>query len=269
MTNLDYIYLFTNNLNQIKCENMRKRAALPKRQKMTVSKYINRKIKTKLQNKENLDNYKSRKYFLESLEQKNSIVSGWANTRGYDSYNLDFKILTLSKKTKKPVNISDFLVEKYKQTKQPLQILDDGAGQGNFLAEIKKMMQEKGIPTKTTAVSLSDKIATKNKTYIDRNVVGDAINLNLNIKYDLITSYFGSISYSIPTLRNDIMKKYIFSLNKNGIALFRFSEIKNEPGAKSLKWTKLLEKVGFSVTEFVESPIDNKTNRILLIQRLK
>lgn len=248
---------------------MRKRATLPKRQKMTVSKYINRRIKTKLKDKENLDNYRSRKYFLKGMEQHKAIIPGWSNTRGYERYNLDFKILALKKKTGKQTNISDFLIEKYKQKKQPLQILDDGAGQGNFLAEIKKMLLERGIPANTTAVSLSDKISVNNKPFIDKTIVGDAINLNLNIKYDLITSYFGSINYSIPTLRNDIMKKYIFSLNKNGIALFRFTELKNEPGAKSLNWTKLLEKVGFSVTEFVESPIDNKTNRIMLIQRIK
>jgi len=174
------------------------------------------------------------------------------------------------KKTKKAFSeITDFLLEKYAENKKPVKVLDDGAGQGRFLAELKQQLTDKKIPIKTTAVSLSDKIYEKNRKYIDHFIFKDAKDLELTQKYDLITSYFGSIHYSLPAIRDQIIKKYAFALNKNGIAILRFTEYLKEPTAKNLDWIKMLEKVGFSVTAKISQPDSSSREWLLLIERLR
>lgn len=249
---------------------MKKTTSPSKRPKMTVSKYVNRNIGKKLQDKSVLYRYKGKLYFLKEAETGIGVAN-WADSRGYIQYNDDYKMLFIKKNqySMERENLLECLFKKYKENKKTLQVLDDGAGKGNFLAELKKMLINLKIPCNTTAVSFSDRISEKNKPIIDNVILGDALNLDINKKYDLITSFYGSIHYSMPELRDEIMKKYIFSLNKKGIAIFRFSEFKKEPGAKSLEWMRLLEKVGFSVTEIIENPKENITNHIMLIQRLK
>lgn len=243
----------------------------------TVSTYINRKISHKLQDKRTLNQHNDKMDYTKSLEtdtDEHSFNLLWASSRGHHTYNLDFKVLSgirasVKRNVKMPENMLDYLIEKYKKTKRTLHILDDGAGEGYFLKELKEELNNKKIPCTTTAVCLSDKISDWNNKHITVKIIGDAKDLELTNKYDLITSYYGSIHYSIPAIRDEIIKKYAFSLNKNGIAILRFTEVKKEPGAKSLGWLKLLEKVGFSVTTKIASSGKDWNVWLVLIERLR
>ena len=80
--------------------NMKKINALSKRPKITVSEYVNRNVRKKLQDKSVLNRYKGKMYFLKEAEYGTGIAN-WENTRGYMSYNTDFKILTQKRDSKK------------------------------------------------------------------------------------------------------------------------------------------------------------------------
>ena len=237
-------------------------ARTPKR---NVSSHINDNITRILTNNEILNRQNCRTQYVELAEEnakKRPNESG-KNDRGYIYYNVDFKLLRRNQ------NLIDALVKKYQKTKKKLQILDDGAGKGNFLGGLKIEMKSRKVPIETTAVCISNNLSEINKKLIDKVIVGDAKNLNLNKKYDLITSYFGSVHYSIPEIRDEIIKKYAFSLNKNGMALLRFGHFKKEPGARDINWIKLLEKVGFSVTIKEDLADSSQITYAVLIERLR
>ncbi|MFA5745860.1 MAG: hypothetical protein WCX73_00810 [Candidatus Pacearchaeota archaeon] len=255
-----------------------KKAMATQRTKMTVSNYINKNISRILSDRRTLNQHNDKMDYTKALENdaenENAFYLLWGDSRGHNSYNLDFRMLSAERNSatinkKIPENILDYLIEEYKKTKKTLHILDDGAGQGYFLKELKEALTKNKVPVNTTAVCLSDKIPELNNRFINEIIIRDAKDLELNQKYDLITSYYGSIHYSIPKIRDEIMKKYIFSLNKNGVAVFRFTENREEPGAKSITWIKLLEKVGFSVTTKIENSSKKWTVWLVLIQRLR
>ncbi|MFA5745861.1 MAG: hypothetical protein WCX73_00805 [Candidatus Pacearchaeota archaeon] len=250
-----------------------KKAMATQRPKITVSNYLNNKIKDKLTDKKILEEYDIRKEIITTNESKDRdfIHPSW--DRHLESYQALFRIISLHRSFQssgkwKYTNLLDFLKDKYTQTRKPLEILDDGAGHGNFLAELKELLNNNKIPSKTAAVSLSDKLSPANSKKIDRKIIGDVTDLKLNKKYDLITSYFGSLNYLPLEIRNEIIKKYVLSLNKNGIAVFRFTEYNDGKYKQTLKFLSILKKVGFSVTIHTEENIDSM-NFILLIERLK
>jgi len=245
--------------------------------KLTVSKLVNRNIKNLLTNDLNLVKFNSKNCHIVEAEKTSTNYGheiGWQNYRTYFDYNNEFKYMIdrrffEDKNQKYYTGLIDMLVGKYKQTQKTIEILDDGTGQGNFLADIKQILTKKKIPVNTTAISLSDKINAKNRKYIDRFIFKDAKDIVLTKKYDLITSYYGAINYSIPAIRNELIKKYVFSLNKNGIGLFLFTEHKRDADTKNLNFLKLLEKVGFSTTIYKHEPNTSTANYILLIERLR
>lgn len=239
-----------------------KKIIITKQRRKTVSSHINKNLSNILKNPEVNSRHQSRIYFLKTTEKQNIKHPTNITTRGYNYYNLDLRRITKK-------NIESYLIKKHQKTKQKIQVLDDGAGVGNFLGELHDKMKANGVPMESTAVCLEDNLSLTNKKKINNLVVGDASRFVIDKKYDLITSYFGSIHYLVPEVRDQVMRKYIFSLNKNGIALFRFSEFKNEPGANNLNWIKLLKKVGFSVNVKLDAKDTNTKTYIMLIKRQK
>jgi SAM-dependent methyltransferase len=118
------------------------------------------------------------------------------------------------------------LERKYK--KKEINVLDDGAGKGYFLSELKEKwnsLKEKKLVSadlKTTAVSLTKTFDVKN---IDFKKIGDVLNFIPKRKYDLIISVYGGFHYTQAILKKEVLLKYLYSLNKGGVAIFSFNPI--------------------------------------------
>ncbi len=153
--------------------------------------------------------------------------------RKFKDYNLIFsKILnneifnTSSVLKQDIISTLSALERKYK--KKEINVLDDGAGKGYFLSELKEKwnsLKEKKLVSadlKTTAVSLTKTFDVKN---IDFKKIGDVLNFIPKRKYDLIISVYGGFHYTQAILKKEVLLKYLYSLNKGGVAIFSFNPI--------------------------------------------
>ena len=132
--------------------------------------------------------------------------------RGYDAYNLVFRA-HLQKE------IVDLLcdIARLRNGRQ-IRILDDGAGDGNFLHEIKIKLAKKGISAKTTACTLNvnEKLKSKN---VDIVYDGYSEMLVPEEKQDLIISVMGTLWYTLNEINKEIILKHTYSLAKGGYLL--------------------------------------------------
>jgi hypothetical protein len=104
--------------------------------------------------------------------------------------------------------------------RKKLTIVDDGAGKGHFLAELKPMLKEKGIESETIALSVSRRLTLwmkKKKGLIDEVFLKDAAEFVPKKPVDAIFSFFGSISYIEDLVRKEHVLKFAHSLRKGGI----------------------------------------------------
>jgi len=153
----------------------------------------------------------------------------WIRTRGYAQYNALFsRALGL--------NIVDYLATIKRN--RPLRILDDGAGKGHFLDDLKHLLLNRGINCETTAISLYMsnwlKIYTEDAR-IDKTIIDPAEYYAPEKSLDAIFSFFGSIEYSHDLIRKNHLLKYLYSLDHNGILLVGFLRSKILPGGKQTK----------------------------------
>ncbi len=142
----------------------------------------------------------------------------WIKHRGYDRYNVFFKKVI-------KIDLVDLAKKIPREKNQSLEILDEGAGEGNFLSEIKFKLAEEGIKSNTTAISLRpNKDLTQKRIIESVNSVylGQAENYFPKKKYDLIFSLYGSIHYTPNFLKKDHLLKYAHSLKKSGAMLIGF-----------------------------------------------
>ncbi len=163
---------------------------------------------------------------------KESDKSGrYILNRKYDDYNFIFKkiitssILENSSVFKRDI-ISTLSAFERKYKKKEINVLDDGAGKGTFLSELKEKwnsLKERKLVSadlKTTAVSLTRSVVAKN---IDFKKIGNVLNFMPERKYDLILSVYGGFHYTQTSLQREVLLKYLYSLNKGGLAIFSFN----------------------------------------------
>ncbi|NCP71980.1 hypothetical protein GW835_01125 [archaeon] len=209
-------------------------------------------ISKKLKNKEISQRLK---FSLNKL--KKSDRSGrYILDRKYKDYNLIFKQIlnnTVSLKSlvfrRDIISTLKMIEQKYK--KKEINVLDDGAGRGYFLSQLKEkwntLKKEKKVSAdlKTTAVSLTKSFSTKN---IDFKKIGNVINFIPERKYDLIISVYGGFHYTQTPLKKEVLLKYLYSLNNGGVAIFSFNPIllrTNLDKEHRMQVLKALEKRGF------------------------
>lgn len=171
---------------------------------------------------------------LKSSERKLKVSdkSGrYTLNRNYGDYNFIFKqiitnhIIEKSSVFKRDI-ISTLSAFERKYKKKEINVLDDGAGKGYFLADLKEKwnsLKERKLVSadlKTTAVSLTRSVVAKN---IDLKKIGNVLNFIPERKYDLILSVYGGFHYTQTPLKKEVLLKYLYSLNKGGIAIFSFN----------------------------------------------
>lgn len=108
---------------------------------------------------------------------------------------------------------------------RPLAIVEDGAGQGYFLATLKELLAINGIPCKTTALAVKENESLKElRTVgkIDRIVTGPAELYFPKSPVDWIVSYNGSITYSMNSIQKAHLLKFASALNRGGIMAIIF-----------------------------------------------
>lgn len=151
-----------------------------------------------------------RKKFRNKLDKyRASEEKRWTKIRTYSDYAALFSDILGS-------SLLRFL-EAQAKGKKELSILDDGAGKGYFLKEVKEMLATRKIKCNTTAVVL-----TKDPDFargIDHVYVGPSELFLSNKKYDVIFSYYGSIHYADRTNIKNLLLKYANLLNRGGVAL--------------------------------------------------
>jgi len=218
----------------------------------------------------------------EKLEEYNNLLKQFEQapefktyyqSRGYSSYN---RLIELSKSKILGRDIF-FSIIKYakKYKKRKIKILDDGAGRGYFLGDLKEMiniynnLKSKNLKLETTAITLDkSKIKEKNIDHIYKTY---SHNYTPSEKYDFIFSVFGGFTYTIDDIKKETMLKYIYSLNKGGIAVFSISHVPQKRKLNEILRT--IEKRGFQV-EFINNNNqkiikENNYKNALIIKREK
>jgi len=150
----------------------------------------------------------------------------YSRNRGYPEYNNMIKYLELGEELKnKP--ILDIIGEySIKNKKKVIRVLDDGAGRGVFLTDLKEMWETYrkigriSSELKTTAIVLNKK--DLNRAKIDNVYEGDVSEYLPKEKYDFIFSVFGGFAHSTSYLQREILLKHLFSLEKGGYGFFGF-----------------------------------------------
>lgn len=154
--------------------------------------------------------------------RRKDVELGWGVHRRFSDYDALF-----SQATGKP--LVNALAEIPRKNNRPLVVLDDGAGHaGNFLIRLKHKLNAKGIPSKTIAVSLEPSFSLKearkmNEIDLLRRVPAEFFVPKEPV--DAIFSLYGSVHWTLNSLRKTHLLKYAFSLRKGGIMLVGFSPL--------------------------------------------
>ncbi len=198
-------------------------------------------------------NYFFRRQYMVSLGiaeyMDNSSTLG--KSGGYDDYNELFKPYLKR-------DILELLCDMAALHKnRPLRILDDGAGYGPFLHEIKLKLVERGITAQTTALSLfvDDELKSRN---IDIAYEGPSERLVPAEKQDIIISVKGTLWYLPPSINKEVILKHAYSLVKGGYLLLMTSGVSpniTDPSESQIqkvdtyykRMRQTLEKRGFDV----------------------
>lgn len=147
------------------------------------------------------------------------------NLRSYSDYNRTFENGFKSfLKLGPTANFADALSTIHKSN-QPMRILDEGAGRGYFLAELKEILKKRGIKTITTALTLHNNPELENSRragMINEVVVGNAEFFVPKKPFDAIFSMYGSLGYTLPQLRKEHLLKFAYSLRRGGIMMVGF-----------------------------------------------
>ena len=142
------------------------------------------------------------------------IRGDWETSRKYAHYNNLFSPF-LGR------SVLDELMALAKRRKGNLRIFEDGAGAGIFLSQMKRMLGERGIKTRTTALVLKANEylqEKKEKGRIDEVIESAAEEFLPREPQDAIFSLYGSLEYSLPELKKHILSKYAYTLTKGGFA---------------------------------------------------
>lgn len=206
--------------------------------------------------KENLDKKKEtiiHKQYIKTIIERDK-EKDWPIERNLQEYNKCFEVAL--KKTGLGTDLVDILKKRYQKTKEPVFVLDLGAGQGNFLAELKKILLTNKIPSKLESLSLIDNISPENKTLVDKKYLVSAIDQKLTKKYDLIVDVYSAINYEFNSVKKNLILKYAYSLKKGGTLLI--AGVYKSPESKK-NILAHLKKQGFNAA-FIDQVQDVFTN---------
>jgi SAM-dependent methyltransferase len=194
----------------------------------------------------------------------------WIKNREYSDYNQLFRRFL-------GADITEFIQKMSVGLKRPIRILDDGAGYGFFLNELKKNLSSLGVSSHTTALVLDATDVLKElvrKKYVDELYEGPAEYYLPKEEYDLIFSLYGSIHYTQSTFAREILLKYCRSLSKGGYAVIGltiplstiFNIVRVRDAVKNS-----LNKQGFQA-DFYESGVpwdSNLPSIVLIVKRIR
>jgi len=180
----------------------------------------------------------------------------WIKNRGYDNYNRLFRHVL-------GMPLIDFLTKKAGSKKQ-LSVLDDGAGLGVFLRDIKTKLREQKIDVKTDAVVLQ---RSPHLVEMDNIYEGPSEFFLTNKKYDAIFSYYGSMHYTERWAIKNQLIKFTNLLNRGGVALIGvdFIGLRIPPLLDQMK--RQFAKQGFELT-YKPHYVADEPSDILMIRRL-
>ena len=191
----------------------------------------------------------------------------YSRNRGYPEYNNMIKYLKLGDGLENKEILQVMVEYSIKNKKKVMKVLDDGAGRGVFLSDLKEMwetfrkMDTKNPKLETTAIVLNKKDLKRAK--IDKVYVGDVSKYVPKEKFDFIFSVFGGFAHSTPHLQREILLKHLYSLEKGGYGFFGFfSEHKKEYADA---FTKKLSKMGFEAKYHNFKKENNPGMNVILI----
>jgi hypothetical protein len=219
------------------------------------------------------------KRIVRKVRQKRASFLGeeiyWWNNRSYArSYNpfFSFGLYQAGFGT----SILDAL-QRIAKPRQIMRLLEDGAGEGVFLGELKQRLSAIGISTETTALSLAsnEKLSEKKKSgKIDNIRIGNAEFFIPAKPFDAIFSLYGSINYADPGIQKEHLLKFAHSLKRNGLMLVGLDiELPGFRVSFLDEITRAFEKQGF-FARFYKYSEDRSEKRtlphwILIVKRLK
>lgn len=205
----------------------------------------------------------SHKQYIKSIIERDK-VKDWPITRGLQEYNNCFDVAL--KKTGLGTDIFDYLQRRYQKTKQQVSVLDLGAGEGNFLAELKRILVTNKIASKLESLSLHDNLSPESKRLIDKKHIVSAVDQKLTKKYDLIVDVYSAINYEFDSIKRNLILKYAYSLKKGGTLLI--AGIYKSPESK-INILAHLRKQGFeaSFIDQIKDPFANDKKTVLVIIR--
>ena len=197
-----------------------------------------------------------------SIRNREVSEGQWRKDRCFLDYNNLFKLVL-----NEPLH--SFLVRMGKGKKK-LKVLDEGAGFGQFLLDLKEILTKEGIDTDTTAVvlkkhSLLDTYHKDGK--VDHVHVGRSEFFLPDKGYDVIFSLYGGIHYTISEFRKQTLVKYASSLNRGGVALIGADLI----GIRTYLFERIKQafrKRGFEIKLFAGPIQGGYPSDILMIHRL-
>lgn len=139
---------------------------------------------------------------------------------------------------KQPIDMVSALCRIRGNSNRALEIMDDGAGTGKAMEELRKKLSEKGIPARITALSLepNEWLAKRHdKGIIDELVIGPAERFTPRRKFDAIFSVFGSMEYVADALKREHVLKLAHSLRKGGLMMAVFDlSVSNPPRSSGI-----------------------------------
>jgi hypothetical protein len=214
------------------------------------------------------------------LEQK-EYRQFWTANRTFEDYDKLFK-RTLR------MPLLEFLERAGKKFGNRLSIMEEGAGEGNFLAEAKRKLAEKGINAETTAVSIfgtPELVKKRKKGMVDRLVLAQMERFVPKEKYHLIIGICGAVEYAQwegyaegidrKKLLKELLLKYANSLEKNGTALIGMQWNEILLGRKTQNWRFLkgiessFEKKGFKFQANFWRTEASLPDTALMIERIR
>ena len=172
---------------------------------------------------------KSARDYFRSL--KNNTSKNWEAQRGFENYSKVFGPFLadfLGKNKGHVINsrgelehiLASYFILKMKR--KNIEVLEDGAGSGIFLTELKRLLSYSDIKIKSTALNLENnkniEIARKNRL-INEVEIGNATKFIPKKEIDLFVSLYGSIYYMFDPAAKDHFLKFAHSLKPGGLML--------------------------------------------------
>ncbi|MBS3061162.1 MAG: hypothetical protein J4215_01105 [Candidatus Diapherotrites archaeon] len=202
---------------------MLKRRAIPKPVRGAQT-YV-RRIKSALRRRPLLRKGLERRFKRMELFAREYPHRGWEASRGLSEYNLFFgNALKRFFYARRSLDIAAAF-SKIASLHRPFRVLEDGPGEGFALSDLKKALTKQGIKSHVIGLAahhLDSLRELKREREIDDVISSKAEFFLPKERVDAVISVFGSTSYTLRALRKNVILKFVYSLNRNGLLLMGF-----------------------------------------------